>query len=106
MNTLLYVSILLLIAHLTPPAGVVQVAEPGFETSVECHAWIKENKAEIIQNVLVSFGPWAQIKGVACMTVKDAKDLNEKWGHVPPFEKFEEKDPNDFLKDFGDGKTL
>ena len=43
MNTLLYVSILLVLAHLTPPTGVVQVREPGFETQVECHAWIDEH---------------------------------------------------------------
>ena len=93
MDTLLYVSILLLIAHLTPPAGIVQVDEPGFETQEECHAWIDENKAEIQQNVLVSFGPWAQIKGVACMTEEDAKDLNQKWGHRPS-EDFDKTDDN------------
>ena len=104
MNTLLYVSILLLIAHLTPPAGVVQVAEPGFVTQVECLAWIGENKVQIEKNVLISFGPLAQIKGVACMTEKDAKDLNKKWGHGLDLE--DTPAPKDFLKEFGDGKLL
>ncbi len=104
MDTLLYVSILLVLAHLTPPAGVVQVQEPGFETTVECHAWIEENTDQIVQNILVSFGPWARIEGVACMTESDARDLNQKWGHKS-FEDFDKTDDN-FLKDFGDGKTL
>ena len=104
MNTFLYVSILLLIAHLTPPAGIIQVAEPGFETQVECHAWIQENKVQIEQNVLVTFGPWAKIKGVACMTEKDANELNKKWGHGSDFE--DSPAPKDFLKEFGNGKTL
>ena len=103
MNTLLYVSILLILAHLTPPAGIVQVQEPGFETQEECVLWIEENSAEIVQNILVSFGPWAQIKGVGCMTESDAKDLNQKWGH----KSFEDYDKNDnFLKEFGGDKTI
>ncbi len=101
---LLYVSILLIIAHVTPPAGIVQVKEPGFETQVECQTWILENKDEIVQNVMISFGPWAQIRGVGCMTESDAKDLNQRWGHKS-FEDYEKK-PDNFLKEFGDGKTL
>ena len=100
MNTLLYVSILLVLAHLTPSTGVVQVREPGFETQVECHAWIDEHKEEIMGNIFASFGPWARIGGVACMTEKDVKDLNEKWGH----KSFEDSPaPKDFLKEFGGG---
>ena len=95
MDTLLYVSILLVILHLTPPAGVIQLQEPGLETQEECRAWleIEENRDEISQNVLVTFGPWADIKAVACMTEKDAKDLNQKWGHGLP-----KKGNDNFLK--------
>ena len=104
MNTLLYVSILLIMAHLTPPAGVVQVNEPGFETRVECQTWIQENKSAIIGNIFASFGPWARIIGIDCMTEEDAEDLNREWGHKS-LEDYEKKD-DDFLKGFGDGKTL
>ena len=102
MNTLLYVSILLVIAHLTPPAGIVQLAEPGFETPEECHAWLEidENRDEIMQNILINFGPWADIKAVACLTEKAVQDLNEKWGH----KSLEDSPaPNDFLKQFEGG---
>ena len=102
MNTLLYVSILLVIAHLPPPAGIVQLAEPGFETSEESHAWLEidENRDEIMQNILINFGPWADIKAVACLTEKAVKDLNEKWGH----KSLEDSPaPNDFLKQFEGG---
>ena len=104
MSELLFVSILLVIAHITPPAGIVQVQEPGFETQEECVAWIKENTAEIVQNLMISFGPWARIEGMGCMTESDARELNQKWGHKS-FENYE-KEPDNFLKGFGDGKTL
>ena len=102
MDTLLYVSILLVILHLTPPAGVIQLQDPGFETQETCLAWleIKENRDEISQNVLVTFGPWAEIKGVACMTERDAKDLNKKWGHGLP-----KKGNDNFLKQFDGGEA-
>jgi len=100
MNLLLYVSVLLVMAHLTPPVGVVQLREPGFETQVECHTWIEENKEEIIVNVLISFGPLSKIKGVACMTESDARDFNTRWGHGAP-----EKDGDNFLKQFDGGET-
>ena len=38
------------------------------------------------------------------MTESDARDLNQKWGHKS-FEDFDKTDDN-FLKAFGDGKTL
>lgn len=102
MNTLLYVSILLVIAHLTPPAGIIQVNEPGFETQEECHAWIDENRDEIMQNVLINFGPWADIKGVACLTEDAVKELNEKWGHYGS-DIEDSPTPKDFLKQFEGG---
>jgi len=102
----LYVSLLVVILHLVPPVGVIQVNKPGFETQEKCHAWIENNKEEIEQNVLNSFGPWAKIKGVTCMTENDAKKLNEKFGHGLDLKDSPPVAPNDFLKEFGDEKIL
>ena len=38
------------------------------------------------------------------MTESDARDLNQKWGHKS-VEDYE-KEPDNFLKDFGGDKTL
>ena len=104
MSELLFVSILLVIANIVPPAGIVQMQEPGFETQEECVTWIKKNTDEIVQNLMISFGPWARIEGMGCMTESDARDLNQKWGHKS-VEDYE-KEPDNFLKDFGGDKTL
>ena len=78
--------------------------EPGFETREECHAWLKkeDNQTVIMQNILISFGPWARVEGVACMTEKDARDLNQRWGHDGSDFK-DSPAPKDFLKQFGEG---
>jgi hypothetical protein len=103
MDTLLYVSIMLVMAHLIPPAGIIQVQEPGFETREECHAWLadEDNQTELLQKILISFGPWAKIEGVACMTEKDARELNQRWGHKRDYK--ESPAPKDYLKQFGEG---